>query len=396
MAVAFEDIREGHAEALHVEITAPLVEQFAALTGDRNPLHMEDDYARATPWRRRVVHGMLSASFFSTLIGMRIPGEGALWLDQTLEFARPVFIGDRLEVRATVKQKVLAERILVLELVVSNQRSEIVLSGTAKVRAPQPIHEAKAPPGEAAEPRVALVTGASRGIGAAIARELARRQFRVAINYRERKAEAETVSAGIRRDGGTAWTVQADVTAPGAIPGLVRDVVGTLGGLHVLVNNAAIPYPSVSFERLAYEEVERQLAINLEAPFRLIQAALPHFFTAGEGVVINILSEATALPPAHAAHYVAAKCALEGLTRALAVEYGPRNIRFNMVSPGLVPTELTQSTSERARKVYAMQTPLRRLADPEDIARVVSFLAGDGARYLTGINIPVAGGRMLG
>src|SRR5262245_30495153 len=132
--IPFEEIREGQADALRVEITESLVDQFAALTGDRNALHMDDDYARATPWRRRVAHGMLGASFFSTLIGMRFPGEGALWLDQNLEFVRPVFIGDVLEVRGTVKQKVVAERVLVLELLVTNQRSETVLSGTAKVR----------------------------------------------------------------------------------------------------------------------------------------------------------------------------------------------------------------------------------------------------------------------
>jgi NAD(P)-dependent dehydrogenase (short-subunit alcohol dehydrogenase family) len=190
--------------------------------------------------------------------------------------------------------------------------------------------------------------------------------------------------------------VRADLLDRAAPAALVRDVVGFLGGLDVLVNNAATPYVPHPFEGLDYTEVERQLDINLEAPFRLIQAALPHFLGLGGGVVVNVLSAAVAEPPAHMAHYVAAKAALAGLTRALAVEYGPRRIRFVTVSPGMVSTDLIRAVPERSRRVYAMQTPLRRLAEPEDVAEVVAFLASPGASFLTGVDVPVAGGRALG
>ncbi len=226
----FEDIAVGdEAELSHV-LSEDDVRVFAELTGDYNPLHVNRDFARRTLYRKPVVHGMLSASFISTMIGMLLPGEGALWTSQTLEFLRPAFPGDELRVHASVRQKSVATRILVLSTVVENQRGERIIAGEASVRMldaddigatrvaaggvtnrlPEP---AVAPAGTAvsasksAAPEddgraVALITGGSRGIGAATSLRLAREGFAVAVNYATNAVAAGEVVSAIEQTGG--------------------------------------------------------------------------------------------------------------------------------------------------------------------------------------------------
>ncbi|MFP3250615.1 MAG: glucose 1-dehydrogenase [Thermoproteus sp.] len=243
--------------------------------------------------------------------------------------------------------------------------------------------------------KVALVTGASRGIGAAIARELRRRGARVAINYNSSREAAER----LRRElGDGAEVFKADVSNRQEVRRMVEDVIGTFGGLDVVVNNAGI-MELMPFEQLDEARLDRMWAVNVKGPIYVTLEALPHL-KKSRGVVVNVASIAgigTAL--ANTTYYAITKAALIALTRRLAFDLAPYGIRVNAVAPSWIETDLTtrgrtREEVERAKSDIIGKTALRALAAPEDIARAVAFLASDDARLVTGQVLVVDGGRL--
>ena len=207
-------------------LTEPDVEAFARLCGDYNPLHMDSGYARQTHLGRRVVHGMLVASYVSTLIGMQLPGAGSLWMQQSFRWRAPVYIGDTLEFTLRVTHKSEGSRILSLEVTAMNQNGKTVMDGEGTVSLPEvrrngaeiPIHE-----------RVAFVSGGSRGIGAAAARALAHAGAGVVVNYRSSAAAAEELCHAITADGGKAFAVRSDVNDAESVSRAVESAAAQLG-----------------------------------------------------------------------------------------------------------------------------------------------------------------------
>jgi len=238
---------------------------------------------------------------------------------------------------------------------------------------------------------VALVTGASRGIGRAIALRLAREGFAVVVNYLRNRDKAEQVAQEIRAQGGQAMALQADVSSYEACEQMIRDVERMWAPVQVLVNNAG---ESTHYEpeSLPPEEWNRILAINLSSAFYLSRLVIPAMKARKYGRIINLASLRAMTGSPHGPHYAAAKAGIIGLTKSLALALGPYGITVNAVSPGYTLTDMTRKALETKGDQIRAQIPLRREGRPEEIAAVVAFLASEEAGYITGETIQVNGG----
>jgi len=237
--------------------------------------------------------------------------------------------------------------------------------------------------------KVALVTGASRGLGAAIARRLGADGWAVAVNFRTERGPAEQVVAGIRAAGGRAEAFAGDVTDEAATARLVSQVSDRLGPVHALVLNATGPQPEVPIEDLTWQAHLDQLTFFVKSPTLLVQACLRAMKERGGGRVIQIGSDIVdrSLPLMSA--YIAAKGAQHAITRSWARELGPHGITVNLVAPGWIPVERHAGMAVDA---YRAEVPLRRMGTPEEVAAAVAFLASDAAAFITGERITVNGG----
>lgn len=241
--------------------------------------------------------------------------------------------------------------------------------------------------------KVALVTGASKGIGAAIATAFAAAGARVVVNYSSSREAADRVVARIKDAGGEAVAVQADLAQPAAIDTLFAEVKRAYGRLDVLVNNAGV-YAFAPLAQITEADFRRQFDVNVLGLLLASQKAA-ELFDAGGGVIINISSIVSTLAPAHVSVYSATKAAVDAITRSLAKELGPRGIRVVAVNPGAVTTEGAQAAGlvggDFEKQIIA-ETPLGRTGRPDDIAKVALFLASADAGWISGEVVVAAGG----
>jgi len=241
--------------------------------------------------------------------------------------------------------------------------------------------------------KVAIVTGASKRIGASIAKHLADEGAAVVVNYASSKDGADRVVAEITGDGGRAIAVQANVAKQADIDRLFAETVKAFGRLDILVNNAGI-YEFLPLADITEEHFHKQVDLNVLGVLLASKAAVQHFDSAG-GSIVNISSSASTLTPATTAVYSATKAAVDAITRSLAKELGPRNIRVNAVNPGMVETEGVHAAGlheSEFRKQLESQTPLGRIGQPRDIAPAVVFLASGDSGWITGETLLIAGG----
>jgi 3-oxoacyl-[acyl-carrier protein] reductase len=375
-------------------VNAEDVARFIELTGDDNPIHVDDEYAARAGVGSRVVHGMLTAGYVSTVIGTKLPGPGALWLSERFNFLAPVRIGDRVHVEVEVRRISRATRVLVLDVTVHNQQGTAVLDGEAHVQLLERVSE----PGEST-PRAAetvLVTGAGRGIGAAIARRLAADGCRVVLNYRRDEARAQATLSTIVKNGGEATLFRADVSNRDEVAALIAHALETFGSVDALVNNAGGPLNPRALKETTWADVDSHLATHLQGSFLCVEATLPAMVERGFGRIVNVTSQsAYGVPPPKMTGYVVAKAALAAFTRCVALEAGPHGVTVNAVAPGMIATELVGDVSPRAKMALAANTPVRRLAGDNDVAGAVSFLIGPEGSYVTGQTIHLSGGQVM-
>jgi len=242
--------------------------------------------------------------------------------------------------------------------------------------------------------KVGLITGASRGIGRAIAVELARRGAQVVVNYNRGADAAAEVVAAIAAEGGQATALQADVSDLTQAQALVDATLETCGGLDILVNNAGVTRDQVIL-MMSEEDWDTVIQVNLKSLFNTCKAAARRMVRQRSGRIVNITSIVGIAGQGGQTNYAAAKAGIIGFTKSLAKELGPRGITVNAVAPGLVPTDLTATLPEELRQKAVEQTPLRRLGRAEEIAHAVAFLASEEAAFITGAVLPVDGGLVM-
>ena len=242
----------------------------------------------------------------------------------------------------------------------------------------------------------ALVTGASRGLGAAIARHLAADGWAVAVNYRSSAQRAQQVVTDIRDAGGIAEAIRADVTDGAGVTDLVATTVDRLGPLEVVVANATGPQPPVAIDELSWDAHLDQLRFFVKSPTLLLRAVLPVMADRGRGRIIQIGSDAVDRASPSASPYIAAKGAQDAMMRSWARALGPRGITVNVVAPGWIPVERHEGVTDDELRRYIADVPLGRIGVPDDVAAVVVFLASDAAGFVTGQRITVNGGHTLG
>jgi 3-oxoacyl-[acyl-carrier protein] reductase len=243
--------------------------------------------------------------------------------------------------------------------------------------------------------RTALVTGASRGLGAAIALELAASGANVAVNYLNGASAAENVCQQIAARGGHAASFQADVRDEAEIARLVREVGASLGAIDILVVNATGPQPFQSIEEQTWRSHLDQLEFFVKSPLLLLKAVLPGMKQRGFGRIINIGSEVFELGNPRFANYVAAKGAQLGLTRSWARELAPTGITVNLIAPGWIPVERHAGVDQQELDAYTAGVPMQHMGLPVDAAKAVAFLASDGAGFITGQCLSINGGNTL-
>jgi 3-oxoacyl-[acyl-carrier protein] reductase len=242
--------------------------------------------------------------------------------------------------------------------------------------------------------QVALVTGASRGIGRAIALELAAKGAKVAVNYAGSEDKAESVVQEIKENGGVAIKIQANVASEDDVKRMVKTVVDEFGRLDILVNNAGITKDNLLM-RMKEEEFDSVIDTNLKGVFLCTKGVTRQMMKQKYGRIINVASIVGVSGNPGQANYVAAKAGVIGLTKSNAKELASRNIQVNAVAPGYIATDMTEALTDEQREQMMALIPLKRLGEGQDVARVVRFLATEDAAYMTGQTLHVDGGMVM-
>ncbi len=391
----FESIQIGDVAELTHTITQSDVDKFVELTGDDNKLHIDKVYASKTAFKKPVAHGMLGASFISTIIGTRLPGDGALWFSQSIEFLLPVRIGDVITVRAQVINKFDKSQTIELTTDIFNQSNQRVTKGMAKVKVVEQLAPAEEAAIEEPKRKVALVIGATGGIGKAVAVQLAKDGFDVALHYYKNKQLAHDIQSQITTDSNRVVLTSADINNAGETSLMVADVLRKLDSIQVVVNCSTVSVLNIKFANLEWSHMQQHFDVNIKGCYNLCKAILPFMEKEKYGKFINITTQYVEDPKVEFTHYTTAKSALEGFTRSMAAEFAPKGIRFNLVAPGMTDTELIANVPEKVRLLTAAQTPLRRLTTTNDVAGAVSFLASEKSDFITGTTIRVNGGQVM-
>lgn len=242
--------------------------------------------------------------------------------------------------------------------------------------------------------KVALVTGSSRGLGAAMVKAMARAGARVAVHFNQTREQAQIVATEIREAGGVCQTFQADVSRKEECDRLIQQVLDHFGTVDILVNNAGIRRDSL-INRMSPEDWENVIQTNLDSVYYMTKPVVPIMIKKGWGRIINVSSLGPFAGSPGQANYSASKMALVGFTHSLARELGPKGITVNAVAPGLIETDFTKDLPERYRKMLIMTIPVGRFGSPEEVAWPVVFLASDEARYINGHTLHINGGGFM-
>lgn len=388
----YNDIYVGQWAEIAHKITLSDLQKFVELTGDDNRLHTDVEFASRTSFKKPVAHGMLGGAFISTIIGTKLPGDGALWFSQSLEFLLPIRVGDTITIRAEVLKKDDRTNTLELQTDIVNQHKQKVTQGIAKVKVLEEVKDSK--PNQALK-KVALVIGGSGGIGSSVCLALAAEGFDVAVHYFQNKETAEDLGSKIGELGQKFFVCSCDIGDESSVVEMVENVIRKLGGIIVLVNCSTMKIAPIKFSDLNWTYFEGHRNNQIRGTLNLIKAVVPYMEKQAYGKIINLDTQYVDAPESNLIPYITAKGALRAFCKALALDLAPKGIRINSVSPGMTNTDQIADVPERIRMMAAAKTPLRRLATPEDVANSIVFLASERADFLCGETIRVNGGVVM-
>jgi 3-oxoacyl-[acyl-carrier protein] reductase len=389
----FDLIKIGKKAELKHTITQKDIEKFVDLTGDNNKLHVDSEYAKLTSFKKPVAHGMLGASFISTIIGTKLPGDGALWYSQSLEFLSPVRIGDTLTITAEVMKKISRIKGIEINIDIINQNKQKVISGVSKVKLIEQIESTDKI--KELSSKTALVIGGTGGIGSATCRQLAKNGFNIAIHYYKNKDKAKFLKKEIEKIGQKATIISGSIDSIQSANEIREQSQRIIGNISVIINCATIPIANIKFSDVDWNDIQAHFDTNIKISFNLLKAFIPQWENDKFGKFIGLTTLYTEQLKSELLGYITSKTALNGFIKALAFELAPKGIRLNLVSPGMVDTNLIAEVPEKVRLLSAAQTPLRSLAKAEDVANAVSFLASNKSNYITGETIRVNGGQFM-
>lgn len=371
------------------QFTQEEVDLFARLTGDKNPIHVDPHYARLTPAGGEVVHGMLAASFVSRLVGMYIPGPGALWNSFQINWRRMVRIGD--SIRFKVQVSSIHPSIQSMDLEISGvdaKTNEICFEGKGRVMV---MLKERAKESKSDSEKRILVTGATGELGRAICKRLASSGMRLILWGRDQERLNQLASELEQK---VVESSLVDLSDSRRIDEALSRIVSD-GEIYGFVHTAAPPLSYTTVEDPKNQDsLHEHWSIGVAAFNRISQGLLRSMKKGG--CIVHVLSQFVLdSPPLKMSAYISAKMAAWGLIRAMAVELGPKGIRCNAVSPGMMNTPYSKEVSIRFKQVEAANNPMRRLCTVEEVAEVVNFLCGPEASFVNGVNLPVTGGARM-
>ncbi len=392
----FSEIKLGDSAEISHSITAEDISRFVTLSGDDNRLHIDKEYASQTYLKQPVAHGMLGASFISTIIGTKLPGDGALWMAQQLNFLKPARVGDCLTIRAEVIRKHERDEVIELSTDIFNQHNELLTNGFAKVKVINLTHSQNLDLIPNNKPKgTVLVVGGSGGIGSVICRKLSFAGFNIALHYNKNVAQAQKLCEEIRSRGNNALPFQADVTDECSVDKMVQQINQRMPNIIGFVFCPTPKLPTLNFDSLKWQNIQEQLEVNLKGLHYLCASIMPHLIASKYGKIVVFSTQTVDKPVARWAHYIAAKSALVGYVKSIALEHAPLGIRMNLVSPSMIDTELVADIPPRARLLIESSTPLKRMGTTDDVASAVSYLMGSESDFLTGETLRVNGGQVM-
>jgi len=390
----YSKINVGDTEKIVHKITQSDIEKFVALSGDDNKLHIDKKFASKTSFKKPVVHGMLGVTFISTMIGTRIPGDGALWYSQSLDFLLPVRIGDELTIVGKVINKIDSQNSIELQTDIFNQNKQKVTTGIAKIQIIEDEiqNEVEKPDNE----KVALVVGATGGIGHETARTLAKDGFSLILHYHSNKNKANDLRKELQKvTNNSIIIVKADLTNEKDIQNMMFDIKRSFKCISTLINASTLHFGNISFDTLEWDDISAQININIKSSFILMKELVPFMKKSKYGKVVFVTSQYTEQIQTQLIHYITAKSALNGFAKALAMDLASDGIKVNLVSPGMTDTELIADIPKKIKLLTSARTPLKRLTDPKDVANAISFLVSEKSDFLTGETIRVNGGQVM-
>lgn len=392
----YNEIQIGDSAVVTHVITDADIKKFVDLTGDDNKLHIDKEFAKKTEFKKPVVHGMIGASFISTLIGTKLPGDGALWFSQTLEFLRPVRVGDTIIVTAVVISKNDKAQAIELKTEITNQHKQVVTSGISKVKV-IPVEEESevGNAGNITNKKSVLILGASGGVGQAVAMKLAKEGFDLILHYYTNKKNVEEIKLEVEKLGRKVLCVRANLMESSDINSLTEALKRDFSDLTGFINCSTVKLPNIKFENLEWKDIETHIDINIKSSFLILKELLPIFIKKKYGKIVFLSTQAIETPNSEWLHYITAKSGLAGFVKALAIEFAGRGIRVNSISPSMIETDLVSEIPQKVKMLIEAKTPLHRLCKVEDVAEAAYYLLSDKSDFITGETIRVNGGQVM-
>ena len=390
----YSKINVGDTATITHTIASDDIKNFVDLSGDDNRLHIDNEFASKTSFKKPVAHGMIGASFISTIIGTKIPGDGALWYAQNLEFLLPIRIGDKLKIIATVLKKIDRQNSIELQTDICNQHKQKVTSGVAKVKIIE--DEIASNDQEVTDEKTILIIGSTGGIGTQTARTLASEGYNLILHYHSNKAQANKLKKELEAlTDKRIIVVKADILKDSDVNDMVSELSRYFKKISGFVNASTLHFGNIKLENMEWSDISSQIDINIRSNLNIVKNITPLMQENKYGKIVFMTTQYTEQMPAELIHYIAAKSALNGFAKALAVELAPKGIRVNLVSAGMTNTNLISDIPEKVKLITAARTPLRRLAEPQDVADAISYLISEKSDFLTGETVRVNGGQVM-
>lgn len=388
---------EGQREAISHKVTQGEILAFAELSGDDNPMHVDERYVREKGYPGLVSHGILTASLLSRVIGTRLPGDGALWTSQDLEFSGVVHPGDVITAEVVVKRVLPRDHLLILDAEVRNQYGDVVLRGRGRVHYPSGSESTSPPLEPRPQARSALVLGASGSIGRAICEALLADGVECLGVFRDSPDPLERMRLDLPKEqGARLQLIQADLASVNGRAALLGHIASLARTPLIVISAASTAPRNRPLNELGVDAYEQALGVDLLPLIEVVHFLAPAMQENRFGRVIGLGSTAAVgRPDAGWSPYVVAKAALGAYLKSVALELGSAGVTANVVVPGMTATGMTATLSSRFKTIAGSDTPTGHLTTPGEVASAVAYLCSAQAGNISGQRIVIDGGREM-